>query len=289
MNIRAVVKRDLPFFMMAPALLWQILFFYIPLVVIIVSGFLKSGTAPWFCRLTLEHYYDFFGETYGAIILRSCVLAVVNALLSVLVAYPVAYYLARMKSRWKNSLLFFLILPFWTNFLVQVYAWFFVLEKHGFINSLLLKTGLITEPLHLLHNVSAIYLVMLYCYFPFAVMPIYSILEKLDSRMLEASYDLGATPFQTLYHIILPLSSSGIITGFFLVFIASFGEFVVPALLGGGKLMYVGTLISHFFLAVRNYYAGSAFTTLSVCILIMLVFLFYNLIKRIFWNVQGIR
>lgn len=289
MSIRVVAKKNFPFFMMAPALLWQVLFFYIPLVLIIVSGFLKRSDTHWFCRLTIEHYYDFFSATYGAIIARSCILAVVNALLSILIAYPTAYYLARMKSRWKNCLLFFLILPFWTNFLVQVYAWFFVLEKHGLINSLLIKSGLITQPFHLLHNVGAIYLVMLYCYFPFAVMPIYSILEKLDSRMLEASYDLGATPFQTLYHIILPLSSSGIITGFFLVFIASFGEFVVPALLGGGKQMYVGTLISHFFLAVRNYYAGSAFTTLSICVLIMMSFLFYNFIKRFFWNSQGIR
>jgi len=275
--------------MIVPAFLWQALFFYVPMVIIITAGFLKRGDVYWWHRLTLEHYYDFFSLTYGAIILRSCLLAVVNATLSVLVAYPLAYYLARMQSRWKNCLIFLLILPFWTNFLVQVYAWFFVLEKFGLINSVLLKTGIIAEPLHLLHTVGAIYLVMLYCYFPFAVMPIYSILEKLDKRMLEASYDLGATPWQTLYYIILPLSSSGLITGFFLVFIASFGEFVIPALLGGGKQMYVGTLISHFFLAVRNFYAGSAFTALSICVLIILAWLAYSVIKWLFSSSQGIR
>ncbi len=289
MRIRAALKRDFPFFMIVPAFLWQALFFYVPLAVIIISGFLKRGDVYWWHRLTLEHYGDFFNSTYGAIILRSCILAVVNATLSVLLAYPVAYYLARMKNRWKNCLIFFLILPFWTNFLVQIYAWFFVLEKYGLINSLLLKSGLIAQPLHLLHTVGAIYLVMLYCYFPFAVMPIYSILEKLDERMLEASYDLGATSWQTLRYIIVPLSWSGMMTGFFLVFIASFGEFVIPALLGGGKQMYVGTLISHFFLAVRNYHAGSAFTTLSVIVLIAMAILFYHIIKRSFSPSQGIR
>lgn len=240
MNWRVAFKRDFPFFMMAPAFLWQLLFFYVPLILVVVSGFLLTGDAPWWSRVTFAHYYDFLSATYGAIILRSALLAIVNATLCVVCAYPVAYYLARMQSRVKSVLIFFLILPFWTNFLVQVYAWFFVLEKHGLANTFLLKLGLIQEPLHLLHNVGAIYLVMLYCYFPFAVLPIYSVLEKLDHRMLEASYDLGATGWQTVRRVVLPLSSSGVITGFFLVFIASFGEFVVPALLGGGKQMYVG-------------------------------------------------
>lgn len=289
MKIRAAFNREMPFFMIAPAFLWQVLFFYMPIGVLVVASFLKKTDLSSWYQFTLEHYTGLLSSTYATIIARSCMLAVVNASLSVLLAYPVAYYLARMTNRWKNFLLFFLILPFWTNFLVQVYAWFFVLEKYGLINSLLLKIGIISEPLHLLHTVGSIYLVMLYCYFPFAVMPIYSIVEKLDKRMLEASYDLGASSWQTFYRVILPISSSGVITGFFLVFIASFGEFVVPSLLGGGKQMYVGTLISHYFLTARDYSGGSAFTTMSVCALIIAALFFYSLIKRVFWNSQGIR
>ncbi|HEV2601088.1 MAG TPA: ABC transporter permease [Candidatus Babeliales bacterium] len=281
MKMRELFNQEFAFFMSVPALLWQVVFFYIPLAIILFSGFVKQDAHTFFSSLTLEHFSSFFDPIYSAIIARSFLLALVNASLSVLLAYPVAYYVAGAADRVKNILLFLLILPFWTNFLVQVYAWFFVLEKHGLINSVLMKIGLISQPLMLLNNTFGIYIVMLYCYFPFAVMPIYSVLEKLDKRMLEASYDLGATSWQTFHRVILPLSFSGVSISFFLVFIASFGEFVIPSLLGGGKQMYIGTLITHYFLVSRNYHLGSAFTLLTVLVLLVGAALLYSFIGRI--------
>jgi spermidine/putrescine transport system permease protein len=172
-------------------------------------------------------------------------------------------------------MLFFLTLPFWVNFLVQVYAWYFLLEYKGLINNFLLKLGIINEPLILASSLFAVFLVMVYCYLPFMIMPLYSMLEKIDPRLLEASSDLGATSWQTFYRITLPLSSPGIKTGFLLVLIPAFGEFVIPSLLGGSKYMLVGTLISYFFLVARNNAYGSAFTCLSGLALVGTLVFFY--------------
>jgi spermidine/putrescine transport system permease protein len=271
-------SKEFPFFMAAPAILWQVLFFYIPLLIIIIMSVIKRLDTT--VSFTLSNYAHFLKPIYLGIIGRSLLLATINATLCVILAYPVAYYLARRVKKGKNILLFFLILPFWTNVLVQVYAWFFVLEKYGLLNSVLVNMGIISEPLSILNTPIAVYLVMLYCYIPFAIMPIYSIVEKLDTRILEASYDLGATPWQTFTRVILPMSASGITTAFFLVFIASFGEFVIPMLMGGGKQMYVGTLMYHYFLVARNYSWGSAFTGLSMCILVLCAGMIYMILKK---------
>ena len=161
------------------------------------------------------------------------------------------------------------------------YAWFFVLDKYGLVNNALVSIGLISEPLTLLNTPFSVYLVMVYCFLPFMVLPVYSILEKLDQRLIEASYDLGATWKETFIRIIFPLSLSGIKTGVFLVFVQSFGEFVIPELLGGGKQFYVGTLISHYFLVSRNPFAGAAFTCFSAIFLIVFVGLLYHAFKKV--------
>jgi spermidine/putrescine transport system permease protein len=284
MNIRTAFLADMPFFLATPALIWQLLFFYLPFVLVVAySVGLDQGvfTAHYFATITNPLFF--------LVIIRSLLLATCNALLCTLIAYPVAYYLAFQVHRFKNHLLFFLILPFWINFLVQVYAWFFVLEKHGLINSLLIKIGILDAPLHMLNTPFAIYVVMIYCYVPFAVMPIYSTLEKFDKRLLEASADLGATSWQTFMRVTLPLSATGLRTGFFLVFVPSFGEFVVPTLMGGGKQLYVGSLISHYFLAARDFNLGSAFTCLSGCVLIIAGVLFYLLFKYLFSMSRRVR
>jgi spermidine/putrescine transport system permease protein len=280
-SIRLLFIRDLSFFLTIPAFIWQALFLYLPLcLVIVVSMICRSEQG--FGGFTLAHYAELIDPAYGLILARSFVLATVNAVVCVVLGYPVAYFLAFYVRRWKNQFLFFLILPFWISFLVQVYAWFFVLEKNGLLNSLLIKMGIITEPLALLYTPMAIYFVMLYCYLPFAVMPIYSVLEKFDKRLFEASADLGASQWQTLSRVTLPLSVEGIRTAFFLVFVPSFGEFVVPTLLGGGKQMYVGSLISHQFLLARNFNVGAAFTCASGLVLIAAAIVWYLFFKRFF-------
>jgi len=218
------------FFWAIPAVVWQILLLYIPLVFVLLHSFVDTES-----QFTLAHYAALFDATHFIILARSLALAATTAIICLIVAYPVAYFLSFYVSRLKNVLLFFLIIPFWTSLLVQLYAWFTILDKHGFLNIILQKLGILGEPYHLLNTPFAVYLVSIYCYIPFMIMPIYSILEKLDIRLREASLDLGATRWETFMRVTVPLSMPGIKTGFFLVFIPAFGEFVIPVLLGGGK------------------------------------------------------
>ena len=281
-GIKASALKEHSFFVAVPALLWQILFFYVPLFFIVVVSVAKRLDYSVFDNVTFEHYASLLNSVYFTIIGRSLALAFFNSFFCFLVAYPIAYFLAFRSRHLRNLLLFFLVLPFWANFLVQVYAWFSVLERGGFLNTALLNLGLINQPLALLNTPFAIYLVMLVCYLPFMVMPIYSSLEKINKTVFEASSDLGATTWQTLSRVIIPLSSSGVRIGFFLVFIPSFGEFVVPSLLGGGKQMFVGSLISYFFLETRSVFLGAAFTCLSGGVLIVSLVVLNMVLKKVF-------
>lgn len=267
------ISKDFPFFMAMPAVAWHIVFFYIPLLIVFLYSLVKISYGA--LHITFEHYFYFFQPLFFRIIGNSLLLAFITALICLLLAYPIAYSLAVRIKRYKNIFIFFLILPFWTSLMVQVYSWFFILGHEGLINSLLLKLGLIGTPLYLLNTSLAIYIVMVYCYLPFMIMPLYSSLEKIDSRMFEASADLGASQWQTFKNITVPLSMPGIQTGFFLVFVPSFGEFVVPTLLGGGKQLYVGSLITQYFLAARDVHLGSAFTILSGIILLIAIGILY--------------
>lgn len=182
----------------------------------------------------------------------------------------------------KNIFLFFIILPFWTNLLVLTYAWFFILDRDGLFNLLLLKMGIIQEPFTLINNYFSIILVMFYCYLPFMIMPLFSVLEKFDLSLLEASKDLGANQWQTFLNVIIPITLPGIQAGFLLVFVPAFAEFVIPLLVGGDKFMFVGTLISHYFLIGQNKFIGSAFTVFSSCILFAIVFFASLILRKIF-------
>ncbi|MDP3889199.1 MAG: ABC transporter permease [bacterium] len=268
-QLKKSIAQEMFFLASLPALLWQLLFLCVPLLIIIYLSFVKEGV------ITGEHYRSLFQITHMRVILRSLGLAFANALICLICAYPVAYFLGLYAKRWKNFLLFLLVLPFWTNFLVQVYAWFFLLERNGFINSLLLRIGIISQPLSLSSNLFAVFLVMVYCYIPFMILPIYSNIGKLNYRLLEASADLGATPWQTFKRITLPLSIPGIKTGVLLVLVPSFGEYVIPTLLGGSKNMMVGSLISHYFLVARDSSLGSTFTLMSGLILLIVALLFH--------------
>lgn len=273
MKFKEIIARELPFLFSLPALLWQFLFFFVPLMTVIYfSVHLADG--PWW-RLTGIYFFDLLDLAHARIILRSLLLAVGNALLCLTCAYPIAYFLALYVKRGKGALLFLLTLPFWTNFLVQVYAWFFLLERNGLINNFLLKLGIISQPLNMVNSLFAVSVVMLYCYLPFMIMPLYSILEKLDHSLLEASSDLGASARQTFLRVTVPLSMPGIKTGLLLVFVPSFGEFAIPALLGGGKDFMVGSLISYYFLVARDSALGAAFTVLCGFALLTVAFIFH--------------
>jgi len=274
------VSTNVSFFMALPAFVWLLIFLYIPLLVIIGLSFIRKGVISAWPDFTLSNYFTFFDSLYYSILVRSLLLAFVTTAVCLLCAYPIAYFLALYARRWKNMLLFLLALPFGVNFVILAYAWFFILEKNGLINSILTTLGIISTPIQLLNTEFAIYVGMIYCYLPFMVLPIYAVLEKLDLRLIDASLDLGATRFATFWRIILPQSMPGIQTGFFMVFIPSFGEYVIPALMGGGKYMYVGSLISHYFSVLRNLPLGSAFTVFSSIVLLIVSLIFYWRFRR---------
>jgi spermidine/putrescine transport system permease protein len=276
-----VINQEGPFVIGVPAFLWQALFFYIPLFFIIIWSVLNVSDDGSVVGLTLENFTPFFSRSYIFIILKSLLLALANSVLCFIVGFPVAYFLSFKAGNLKNIFLFLLILPFWTNFLLHIYAWFFVLERGGFLNTLLLRLGIISEPLVMLHTMTVVMLVMVYSYLPFMVLPIYSILERFDRGLLEASYDLGANTWQSLIRILLPLTRSGILLGFFLVFVPSFGEFVIPGLLGGDKFMFVGTVISHYILGNVTLSLGAAFTLISCLVLLGFAALAYLVVNFI--------
>ena len=274
-------KSDLPFFIGIPAVIWQLLFFYIPLIFILFSSVVRFAESGAIKGITFEKWILFLQPVYLRVIGSSFLLAITNTILCFLIAYPVAYFLAFTGKRFKDLLLFFLIVPFWTNFLLHVYAWFFVLEKGGCLNQLLLATGLISKPIHFLNTPFAIMIMMIYYYLPFLILPIYTSLERFDIRLIEASLDLGASWIHTFRRIMLPLSMRGIKAGFFLVYIPSFGEFAIPELMGGDKQMFVGSVVSHYIMGEQTGSLGAAFTAVASIALLLSAMLLYWLLNRL--------
>lgn len=272
-NFSQVANEAVPFALGVPALLWQIIFFYIPLLFVVILSF-----SSW----SFEYFTPFFAWDYFYVIVRTLCVALMTAFFCLIIAYPVAYWIVFHARRWKNTLLFFLFIPFWTTFLLHVYAWMFVLERGGVVNTLLQKMGIINEPLHILNTTVAVVIVMVYCYLPFMILPIYTSLEKFDRRLFEASSDLGATWWQTFWHVVVPVSLPGIRSGFFLVLVPAFGEFAIPELIGGDKNMFVGTVVTHYTMGAQTASLGAAFTLLTAVVLLVVVLLIYGITRKIF-------
>ena len=260
-----------------PAWAFTLLLFLGPLLIIVAYSLRTKGVyggvgPPW----TLENYVRLFDPLYGVILLRSFLMAAVSTLGCLALAFPLAYYIARSGRR-KTLLLNLVMLPFWTSFLVRTYAWMFLLRDTGLINSALLAAGLITEPLPLLYNDGAVIVGLIYGYLPFAVLPLYSNLERLAKSLLEAAADLGARPSQTLLHIVLPLTAPGLRAAGVLVFIPCLGAYLTPDLLGGGKSMMIGNLVQNQFTSARDWPFGSA---LSLALMAIVMLLLWTLLRR---------
>lgn len=277
-SIKKEINQQFSFFITIPALAWQFIFLYIPLLFLLALSFIKK--TPQGIVISFDHFRHLFSSVHWIIIGRSLAMATTITILCLIVAYPVAYYIAHRSKRVRRILLFLLGIPFLVNLLVHIYAWFFVLEYHGIINTFLLKIGIIHQPLYLLNSSFAIALVMFHCYFPFMVLPIYTGLNRLDRNLLEAAADLGAKPWTTLRTVTLPLTLSGIREGVFLVLVPTFGEYAIPLLLGGAKKLYVGSLISDYFLVAQEPSLGSAFTVLSSVTLIIVVIITQFLLRK---------
>lgn len=272
MNRSKLLGESIPFAVGAPGLIWQALFFYVPLLVLVLLSF---GS------FSFEYFVPFFAWNYAGVVMRTLALALTTATLCLVISYPVAYWIAFNAGHWKNTLLFFLFIPFWTTYLLHVYAWMFIFERGGALNTVLMSVGLITEPIHFLNTTFAVVVVMVYCNIPFMVLPLYSSLEKFDVRLFEASYDLGATWWQMVWRVIVPLSMPGIRSGFFLVLVIAFGEFAIPELIGGDRLMYVGTVIAHYTVSAKTVSLGAAFTLLTSFILLCVTVVLYGVMRRV--------
>ncbi len=270
-------RKERGFFFMTPAIIWQLLFFIVPLILVLGLAFFKNN----FSTFTMEYFREIFHEAQIFIIFQSLILATCTSLITLCIAYPVAYFIAFRTHKYRYLFLFLLMLPFLINLLVQVYSWFFILGKGGFLNILLVSTGIIKEHIHFLDQQGSIYLVMIHVYLPFMIMPIYTILEKLDYRLIEASHDLGASAVRTFTHVIFPLTAPGIQAGFFMVFVASFGEYVIPTLIGGCTRFFVGSLIAEYFFVGDNAEAGAAFICMSILFLLVFSFLCYWLLRKL--------
>lgn len=267
--------------LLAPSVVWLGLFFLAPLFIIFLYSFAQKGPYGGVVYyFSLENYNRFLDPLYLTILMRSFKLAMITTLLCLLVGYPIAYRIAFASKKWKNILLFLIILPFWTSFLIRTYAWMLLLRDTGLINQLLLKFQFIQEPLRLLYTEGSVLVGMVYGFLPFMVLPLYASIEKLDKTLLEAAEDLGARPLWRFLKVTFPLTLPGVIAGSILVFIPSVGAFVTPDLLGGARTMMMGNLIQNQFGPARDWPFGSAVSFVLMVLVLVSVFVYLKLTEE---------
>ncbi|MDR5750593.1 MULTISPECIES: ABC transporter permease subunit [unclassified Caballeronia] len=269
---------------------WLLLFFFVPFLLVVKISFADSrlGIPPYTelvamkegvlnIALDFSHYLFLFADSlYFATYVNSLLVAAVSTVLCLLIGYPMAYYIARSKPENRNLLMMAVMLPFWTSFLIRVYAWIGILKNNGLLNNFLMSIGLIHSPIELYHTNIAVYIGMVYSYLPFLVMPLYAHLVKMDLTLLEAAYDLGAKPWKAFVQITLPLSKNGIIAGCLLVFIPAVGEYVIPELLGGADTLMIGRVMWNEFFDNADWPMASAVTCAMVLLLLVPMALFQH-------------
>jgi spermidine/putrescine transport system permease protein len=261
--------------LVAPAAVFFALLLILPLVVVLIYSFGErapaGGYAPGF---TLTNYENL--PARGTAFLNTLTLAPLGTLICALIAYPLAYFLAvKASARWRTLLLVLVVVPFWTSQLLRIYAWLLILGNKGIPHFL----GLLGyEDLRIINTPAAVLIGMTYGYLPLMVLPIYVSLEKLDLRLLEASADLGANPWRSFRQVTLPLSLPGVATGSMLVFILLMGEFIIPALLGGGKVFFIGNALVDLFLQSRNWPFGAAVSVALVVVMLVTVVVYMRFV-----------
>lgn len=234
-----------------------------------------AGITGFLAALDLENYVFLTTDAlYWKAYLSSLQIAVLSTIFTLIVGFPIAYGMARAPDEWRPALLMLVILPFWTSFLIRVYAWIGILSTEGYLNQFLLWTGVIDAPLTLLNTKIAVYVGIVYTYLPFMVLPIYSTLEKMDASLLEAAEDLGCSRMQAFWLVTFPLARPGVIAGCFLVFIPALGEFVIPSLLGGSETLMIGKVLWEEFFSNRDWPVASAVAIILLLILIVPIILF---------------
>ncbi|MBA3030806.1 MAG: ABC transporter permease [Desulfobacteraceae bacterium] len=254
-------------------LFWLTVFFVFPFLIILVGSFLKKGLYGGFeFEFSLAAYTSLFSGTMKKVTLNTLFVSVATTVLTVAMAIPSAYYIAR--SPHKEKLLFLVIIPFWTNFLIRIFAWIAILGNNGLVNSFLISLGVFNAPVQLLYNRWAIILIMIYTSLPFAILPLYAIIEKFDFSLLEAARDLGATKWQSVYKILIPLIIPGITTAVLFTFIPAFGNFAIPDIVGGNDIRMLGNIINEKLKTARNWPAASSISMVLTLISVFMVLMF---------------
>jgi putrescine transport system permease protein len=234
-----------------------------------------TGIGAFLAELDFENFIFLTEDNlYWKAYLSSAKIALISTFCTLLVGYPIAYAMARAPHEWRATLMMLVILPFWTSFLIRVYAWMGILSNEGFLNQFLLWTGIISTPLTILNTNTAVYIGIVYTYLPFMILPIYAALERLDGSLIEAAEDLGCSRLLAFWLVTIPLSRPGIIAGSFLVFIPVLGEFVIPSLLGGSGTLMIGKVLWEEFFSNRDWPVASAVAVILLLILVVPIVLF---------------
>jgi putrescine transport system permease protein len=275
--------------------LWLGLFFLLPFLIVLKISlsdpavsqppykpvFEWSDVAGFFQGLDVENFEVLTSDDlYLSATLSSVRIAAISTLLLLLVGFPIAYGMARAPARYRSLLVAMIILPFWTSFLIRIYAWIAILKPEGLLNQGLTAIGLISEPLNILNTETAVYIGIVYAYLPFMVLPLYATLEKMDDTLLEAALDLGSTPWRAFWTITVPLAMPGIIAGSLLCFIPAVGEFVIPDLLGGSETLMIGRQLWSEFFSNRDWPLASAVAILLLIILVVPIVIYRDVEAR---------
>jgi len=277
-------KRNRLILLLTPFTLYSLIFFLGPMLILLLFSFLEPGIYGW-VEWNFYHHnygrilgwadgvYEEFDIVYAKIFFRSIRLALITVFFTLLICYPAALWISNLNPKLRNFFIFLITLPFFASLVVRLFAWMIILKPSGILNQFLLGLNIIDEPFLMLFTEGAVIVGMIYVLIPFMFLPLYASIEKIDPKLLEASKDLGANKFKTFYRVTLPLSLPGIMAGSILVFIPSLGNFIVPDLLGGAKVVMIGNLIEQAFINGRNWPFGSAISMiLMTTIVIFLIF-----------------
>jgi putrescine transport system permease protein len=283
-------------YVIAAPYFWLLLFFLVPFFIVFKLSLSDSaiaippytptfnwsdGITGFLSKLDFENYRFIFSDPlYVNAYLSSLKIAAIATLLTLLVAYPIAYGMARAPKAWQPTLMMLVILPFWTSFLIRIYAWIGILKKEGLLNLFLMNWGIISEPLNILNTTTAVYIGIVYSYLPFMILPLYASLEKISPTLLEAAEDLGSRPWKAFWQVTFPLSLPGVLAGCLLVFIPAVGEFVIPDLLGGSETLMIGRTLWNEFFNNRDWPLSSAVAVVLLLVLIVPIVLFQRQQQR---------
>lgn len=257
--------------MVYPYMIWIFIFIVVPMLLISLYAFTTFENTVTTISFTLDNFYRFFNADFLRVLVRSFILAFSTTFFCVLIGYPTAYAIANINKKWQAIVLILVTAPQWINMLIRTYAWIGILNDKGLLNQLLIFLNL--KPIYLMNTNIAVLIGMVYNFLPFMILPIYTVLAKMDKSIIEASFDLGANRFKTFLNVVLPLSIPGVIAGVTMVFLPSVSTFFIPKLLGGGRSLLIGNLIEEKFITSGDWNFGSAISMILAILVLISIYL----------------